>query len=135
MVPSARRHATPGKLRPQVWCSHVDRWRMRPRRLGGPRRPIPDRPALHQEQQSVERPASRPDTHAEAFRSALDETGIVEPVAHTSYLINLASPDDALWQKSIDAMTSRSSAASLLGIADLVLHPGSHMGQGEEAGV
>lgn len=69
------------------------------------------------------------------FRQALDETGIVDPVAHTSYLINLGSPDDALWQKSIDAMTVEVERSSRLGIADLVVHPGSHMGQGEEAGL
>src|ERR1700753_3949460 len=32
-----------------------------------------------------------------AFRSALLETGVGTPVAHNSYLINLASPDDGLW--------------------------------------
>ena len=42
---------------------------------------------------------------AAAFRSALEETGITGPVAHTSYLINLGSPDPVLWRKSIDAMT------------------------------
>jgi deoxyribonuclease IV len=73
--------------------------------------------------------------HAEAFRSALAQTGIVDPVAHTSYLINLASPDDALWRKSIDAMVEEVERCSRLGIADLVLHPGAHMGAGEEAGV
>src|SRR5580704_16068335 len=45
------------------------------------------------------------DQQATAFRFALSQTGIVNPVAHTSYLINLASPNDALWQKSIDALT------------------------------
>src|SRR5262249_17864680 len=42
--------------------------------------------------------------HAQAFRSALTQTGIRDPVAHSSYLINVASPDEALWRKSIDAM-------------------------------
>jgi deoxyribonuclease IV len=73
--------------------------------------------------------------HIAAFRLALDETGIVDPVAHTSYLINLGSPDDALWQKSIDAMTVEVERCELLGITDLVVHPGSHMGMGEEAGL
>ena len=73
--------------------------------------------------------------HVAAFRLALDETGIVDPVAHTSYLINLGSPDDTLWQKSIDAMTVEVERCGLLGIADLVVHPGSHMGEGEEAGL
>jgi deoxyribonuclease IV len=73
--------------------------------------------------------------HIASFRLALDETGIVDPVAHTSYLINLGSPDDTLWQKSIDAMTVEVERCGLLGIADLVVHPGSHMGAGEEAGL
>src|SRR3954452_1675284 len=73
------------------------------------------------------------DAHAEAFRSALGQTGIADPVAHTSYLINLASPDDALRRKSIDAMVEEVERCSRLGIADLVLHPGAHMGEGEEA--
>src|SRR3954471_19118963 len=41
---------------------------------------------------------------AAAFRSALGRTGIALPVAHTSYLINMASPDDALWDRSIHSM-------------------------------
>src|SRR5271168_2726897 len=73
--------------------------------------------------------------HIAAFRLALDETGIVDPVAHTSYLINLGSPDNFLWQKSIDAMTVEVERCDLLGIGDLVVHPGSHMGEGEEAGL
>jgi deoxyribonuclease IV len=75
------------------------------------------------------------DAHTEAFRSALFQTGIVDPVAHTSYLINLASPDERLWRKSIDAMVEEIERSSTLGIKDLVLHPGAHMGEGEDAGL
>lgn len=75
------------------------------------------------------------DEHAASFRSALDQTGITGPVAHTSYLINLASPDEALWKKSIDAMVDEVERCAALGIEDLVLHPGAHMGEGEEAGL
>lgn len=75
------------------------------------------------------------DEHAASFRSALDRTGITGPVAHTSYLINLASPDEALWKKSIDAMVDEVERCAALGIEDLVLHPGAHMGEGEEAGL
>jgi deoxyribonuclease IV len=75
------------------------------------------------------------DAHAESFRSALAHTGIVDPVAHTSYLINLASPDEALWRKSIDAMVEEVERCAKLGIRDLVLHPGAHMGEGDEAGL
>ena len=63
------------------------------------------------------------------------ETGITDPVAHTSYLINLASPDDiSLGEIDRRDGTSRSSAARSLGIPDLVVHPGAHMGAGEKKG-
>jgi deoxyribonuclease IV len=75
------------------------------------------------------------DEHVAAFRLALDETGIVDPIAHTSYLINLGSPDENLWQKSIEAMIVEVERCEMLGIGDLVVHPGSHMGEGEEAGL
>ena len=75
------------------------------------------------------------DLHVATFRAALLETGIVDPVAHTSYLINLASPDDTLWEKSIEALAVEAQRCEVLGIPDLVVHPGAHMGEGEEAGV
>jgi deoxyribonuclease-4 len=70
-----------------------------------------------------------------AFRAALSETGIVDPVAHTSYLINLGSSDDRVWTRSIEAMVVEVERCQALGIADLVLHPGAHTGAGEEAGL
>ena len=75
------------------------------------------------------------DAQVAAFRAALDETGVADPVAHNSYLINLGSPDDALWAKSVDAMTVEVQRAEALGIADLVIHPGAHLGSGEDAGL
>src|SRR4051812_17199227 len=75
------------------------------------------------------------EAHVSAFRAALSETGIVDPVVHNSYLINLGSPDDALWEKSIDAMIIEVERCQALGIRELVAHPGAHMGQGEEAGL
>src|SRR4051812_36075245 len=56
-------------------------------------------------------------------------------VSHDSYLINLASPDDALWQKSIELFVEEVSRCMLLGIPLLVTHPGAHVGTGEEAGL
>lgn len=75
------------------------------------------------------------ESHVNAFRTALAETGIVDPVAHNSYLINLASPNDTLWNQSIDAMTVEVERCQALGIADLIAHPGAHTGSGEEAGL
>ena len=52
--------------------------------------------------------------HAAAFRLALAETGIVDPVAHTSYLINLGSPDKAIpsARRRSNAMNSRESSST-----------------------
>jgi deoxyribonuclease-4 len=74
------------------------------------------------------------DRHAADFRLALEQTGVVDPIAHTSYLINLGSPDDALWRKSIESMVIEVERCAMLGITDLVVHPGAHMGSGEKAG-
>ncbi len=70
-----------------------------------------------------------------SFRAALAETGVVDPVVHNSYLINLASPDDRLWNQSIDAMTVEVERCAALEIRDIVTHPGAHVGSGEEAGL
>jgi deoxyribonuclease-4 len=47
-------------------------------------------------------------------------------VAHASYLINLGSPDDTLWAKSIDSMILELRRCEELGIAALVHHPGAY---------
>src|SRR5262249_15165931 len=55
--------------------------------------------------------------------------------AHASYLINLASPDDALWRKSIDLMLVEIERCEQLEIPYLIHHPGSSVGRGSEFGV
>jgi deoxyribonuclease-4 len=75
------------------------------------------------------------DAHVSAFRAALAEAGIADPVGHNSYLTNLASPDDALFHKSIDALTTEVERGEALGLTDLVIHPGAHVGSGEAAGI
>jgi deoxyribonuclease-4 len=56
-------------------------------------------------------------------------------VSHASYLINLASPEDALWRKSVDLFVEELSRCAALDIPYLVIHPGAHMGGGEESGL
>jgi deoxyribonuclease-4 len=56
-------------------------------------------------------------------------------VSHDSYLINLASPDEVMWRKSVELFIEEVSRCATLGIPYLVTHPGAHMGQGEEAGI
>jgi deoxyribonuclease-4 len=70
-----------------------------------------------------------------AFGEAVEETAIWPVFAHAPYLINLAAPEDDLWQKSLDALTDDLGRCELLGLPGLVIHPGSHKGSGEEAGI
>lgn len=66
---------------------------------------------------------------------ARERTNIAPVVAHDSYLINLAAPDDALWTKSIEEFVDELQRCELLGIMGLVTHPGSHCGAGEAWGI
>ena len=75
------------------------------------------------------------ETDIDRFLTAIDETGVSVACAHASYLINLASPDPALLTKSRDALTIELERCTRLGIAHLVIHPGAHVGSGEEAGL
>ncbi len=75
------------------------------------------------------------DEDVAAFKAAVEETGIWPVFGHGLYLLNLASPDDALWKKSVDALTDDLQRCEMLGLPGLVIHPGSHMGSGEQAGL
>lgn len=72
---------------------------------------------------------------AQRFREALKALKIRHPLSHNSYLINLASPDAALWAKSIDAMVVELQRAEQLGIPYVVAHPGAFTTSSEEAGL
>jgi deoxyribonuclease-4 len=69
------------------------------------------------------------------FQSALNERGVTHPLAHDSYLINLASPDPLLWKKSVDSFVLEMMRADRLGIPYLVTHPGAYTTGSEEAGI
>ncbi|VAX39764.1 Endonuclease IV [hydrothermal vent metagenome] len=69
------------------------------------------------------------------FRDAIEETGIQMPCAHDSYLINLASPKEELWQKSLAAFIIELERAEMLGLAGVVMHPGSYVKSTEEEGL
>jgi deoxyribonuclease-4 len=69
------------------------------------------------------------------WTSERDRLKFKQTVSHDSYLINLASADDVLWNKSIDLFVEELTRCDLLGIPYLVTHPGAHLGTGEEAGL
>lgn len=69
------------------------------------------------------------------FRRLLKRSGLRFPTAHDCYLINLASPDPALYRKSLEAFVVEVERAEQLGIKYLVMHPGAHMESGENVGL
>ncbi|MDF1545997.1 MAG: deoxyribonuclease IV [bacterium] len=69
------------------------------------------------------------------YFAAIEETGVTVSTSHTAYLINIASPDPALNEKSYNALKEEMERCELLKIPNLVMHPGSHVGSGEEAGL
>jgi deoxyribonuclease-4 len=71
----------------------------------------------------------------ERFQAACRACGVRQVVAHASYLLNLCSTDPGLWQKSLEALRVELERCDELGIPGLVVHPGAHGGDGEEAGV
>ena len=81
--------------------------------------------------------AGKPITAEDAalFRRTLRQTRLRRPMAHDSYLINLASPDSMLYGRSVEAFVDELHRAEMLGLAYLVTHPGAHMGDGEEVGL
>jgi len=71
----------------------------------------------------------------EKYHQLQKETGIGPVVAHDSYLINVASQDKALYQKSREALKIEVERCQMLKIPFLVMHPGSHVGAGEKVGL
>src|SRR6476646_11547757 len=81
----------------------------------------------------------RPTVHKpeaiERFREKRRDAGIGGVVCHALYLVNLAAPDDAIYEKSILAMCSTVDAASAIGADGVIFHVGSHLGAGFETGL
>jgi deoxyribonuclease-4 len=76
------------------------------------------------------------DQEAEAFRQAVRDWGFGRNIAsHDSYLINLASPQADITDKSRAAFAEELARCGKLGIPLLVLHPGAHLGTGVADGL
>jgi len=78
-------------------------------------------------------PTPRPDT--EAVAEGRRKLGLSPVVAHAKYLINLASPNDELRGRSAEALAKELVAAGTLGVDLVVVHAGSHGGEGDERGM
>jgi deoxyribonuclease-4 len=74
------------------------------------------------------------DEEAAQFRAVRKASGIYF-FAHNSYLINLGSQDAEMFSTSVRAMIAELERAEVLELPFIVMHPGSHGGAGEEAGL
>ena len=70
-----------------------------------------------------------------AFRQAHRQSGLKKLIAHDCYLINLASPNEALFRQSVEAFVVEMQRAEALGLDGLVTHPGACVGCTEEDGL
>ncbi|HEY9421942.1 MAG TPA: deoxyribonuclease IV [Thermoanaerobaculia bacterium] len=75
------------------------------------------------------------DEEAAAFRTAHAGSRVGPLMAHASYLINLCAGGPELLEKSQEALADELTRCARLGVGGLVVHPGAHVGAGEEAGI
>ena len=75
------------------------------------------------------------DEEVRLFRRELRGSGIRVTMAHDSYLINLASPKEELYRRSVEAFVVEVQRAERLGLRYLIMHPGSPGGEDAEAGL
>jgi len=70
-----------------------------------------------------------------AFLDHVQRGELLSIFAHANYLINLAATNPQFHTNSIRALSEELIRADQLGLPFLVLHPGAHLGAGEEAGL
>jgi deoxyribonuclease-4 len=80
-------------------------------------------------------PTNHDPENLERFKERRAEAGIDAAFCHAVYLINLASPDDALYDKSVAALENTVDVACAIEADGVVFHIGSHLGAGMDAGI
>lgn len=81
------------------------------------------------------RPTNHDPANIERFKERRVEAGIGGVLCHALYLVNLASPDDELYEKSIATLERTVDVACAIEADGVVFHVGSHLGAGFEAGL
>jgi deoxyribonuclease-4 len=77
-----------------------------------------------------------PDPEAwQRFKERRAETSIGAVLCHAVYLVNLAAPNDEIYEKSVAAMRSTMEIACGIEADAVVFHVGSHLGAGFDAGL
>jgi len=72
---------------------------------------------------------ARPFTKEEIvlFKQTAKESSINPVVVHTSYLLNIGSPNQEIYKKSVKSFTEEMGRCEQLGIPYLVMHPGAYL--------
>jgi deoxyribonuclease-4 len=81
------------------------------------------------------RPTNHPPENLERFKERRAEAGIEAVLCHAIYLVNLASPKDDFYEKSVTAMCNTVDVACAIEADGVVFHVGSHLGSGMDAGL
>jgi deoxyribonuclease IV len=81
------------------------------------------------------RPTNHPPENFERFRERRAETGIGGVLCHALYLVNLASPKEGFYEKSVTAMCNTVDVGCAIEADGVVFHIGSHLGAGMDAGL
>ena len=81
------------------------------------------------------RPPVLTDEMLQRFHRQREAAGLTPLVVHGPYIINLASPEAAMWQQSVGLYRQEYERCAQLRADYLVTHVGSHRGEGETAGV
>lgn len=71
----------------------------------------------------------------QAFKEEWQKWGRYPVAVHTSYLINLAAKNKDILKRSVSAFADELKRAALLGIPFVIIHPGSHGGEGVKTGL
>ena len=81
------------------------------------------------------RPTADDAMDCSTFAKAARDYDLDPVVIHAPYLINLASPEESIWEQSIHLLRWTLQRGTLLGARYVIFHTGSHRGSGVEAGV
>jgi deoxyribonuclease-4 len=81
------------------------------------------------------RPTDHKPESIQRFKERRKEAGIGGVVCHAIYLCNLATPNDEIYEKSVQAMRNTVGVASAIEADGVIFHVGSHLGAGFAAGL
>ncbi|HEY7003666.1 MAG TPA: deoxyribonuclease IV [Gaiellaceae bacterium] len=81
------------------------------------------------------RPTNHDPANFERFKERRAEAGVEGVVCHALYLVNLATPDETIYEKSVATMENTVDVGCAIEADGVVFHVGSHLGAGFDAGL